>query len=409
MYIERQIEKLFLETSDCFKAVLLTGPRQVGKTSMLKHLQKKSGARTYVSMDDDTQRRIAKEDPALFFQMFKPPIIIDEVQKAPELFEQIKLICDKSDSTGLFWLTGSQKFGLLKNACETLTGRVAILNLYGLSSDEKYSLISEQDIDFSFDTLTAYCDKRPTVDITEIYERIFNGGYPATINLSPRMRKIYYDSYIDTYLMRDIIEDTGIKDIYKFKKFLSACASINSNLVNYATLADASSISQPTAKTWLGVLESLGIIFLLDVYSNNLLTSTIKAPKLYFWDTGLCSYLCGWENPTTLCNGASSGAFLESYVISELLKGCIYRGSQAKFYYYRDKSGKEVDIIIEKNQTITPIEIKRTASPNKSMASSFSSIKVISPYIKGTGAIICSQSNVLMLSQELLSVPLSVV
>ena len=409
MYIERQLEKLFLETSASFKAVLLTGPRQAGKTSMLKHLQKTTGARTYVSMDDDTQRRIAKEDPTLFFQMFKPPIIIDEVQKAPELFEQIKLICDESDTTGLFWLTGSQKFGLLKKASETLTGRVAILNLYGLSSDEKNSLISDNDIDFSYDSLLAYCNKRPAVDITETYERIFKGGYPAVLDMTSRMRKIYYDSYIDTYLMRDILEDTGIKDVYKFKKFLTACASINSNLVNYATLADAASISQPTAKTWLGILEALGIIFLLDVYSNNLLTSTIKTPKLYFWDTGLCAYLCGWDNAQTLCNGASSGAFLENYVISELIKGCVYRGSQSKFYYYRDKTGKEIDLIIEKNQTITPIEIKRTASPNKSMASSFSSIKVISPYSKGTGAIICSQNKVLMLSQDILSVPLAVI
>lgn len=409
MYINRQIEKLFLETSAFFKAVLLTGPRQVGKTSMLKHLQRTTEKRTYVSMDDDTQRRIAKEDPSLFFQMFKPPIIIDEVQKAPELFEQIKLICDESNDTGLFWLTGSQKFGLLKKASETLTGRVAILNLYGLSADEKNNLVSDKDIDFSYDSLVSYCDARPSVEITEVYERIFNGGYPATLNMSSRMRKIYYDSYIDTYLMRDVLEDTGIKDIYKFKKFLTACAAINSNLVNYATLADVASISQPTAKTWLGILESLGIVFLLDVYSNNLLTSTIKTPKLYFWDTGLCCYLCGWENPVTLCNGASSGAFLENYVISELIKGCIYRGSQAKFYYYRDREGKEVDLIIEKDQTITPIEIKRTASPNKAMASAFSSVKVVSPFSRGSGAIICSQNKVLMLSENILSTPLSVI
>ena len=409
MYIRRQMEELFLETSSCFKAVLLTGPRQVGKTSMLKHLQDTTGVRTYVSMDDDAQRRIAREDPSLFFQMFKPPMIIDEVQKAPELFEQIKLICDESEGNGLFWLTGSQQFGLLKNVSETLTGRIAILNLYGLSADERYGLVSDEDIDFSFGFLSSYCGTRPSVEVTDLYDRIWNGGYPAVVNMSPRMRKVYYDSYIDTYLMRDVLEDAGVKDVYKFKKFLTACAAISSNLVNYATLADVASISKPTAKSWLGILESLGIVFLLNVYSNNLLTSAIKTPKLYFWDTGLCAYLCGWENPQTICFGASSGAFLENYVISELIKGCIYRGSQSKFYYYRDKAGREIDLVIERNQMITPIEIKRTASPNKAMASSFSSLKVVPPYSMGNGAIICSQSKVLMLSENLLSVPVSVV
>ena len=223
---------------------------------MLKHLQSRTGTRTYVSMDDDAQRWIAREDPALFFQMFKPPMIIDEVQKAPELFEQIKLICDESEGNGLFWLTGSQKFGLLKNASETLTGRVAALNLYGLSSDERTGLISDKDIGFSFDALSSYCGARPSVDVVELYERIWRGGYPAVVNMSPRMRKVYYDSYIDTYLMRDVLEDAGVKDVFKFKKFLTACAAIDSNLVNYAALADAASVSQPTAKSWLGVLES---------------------------------------------------------------------------------------------------------------------------------------------------------
>ncbi len=409
MYIKRQIEELFLETSGCFKAVLLTGPRQVGKTSMLKHLQKMTGERTYVSMDDDAHRRIAREDPALFFQMFKPPMIIDEVQKAPELFEQIKLICDESEENGLFWLTGSQKFELLKKASETLTGRVASLNLYGFSADEIRGLSCPYDIDFSFDWLTSYCDERPVVEVPQLYARIWQGTYPATLSMSSRMRKVYYDSYVDTYLMRDVLEDAGIKDIYKFKKFLTSCAAINSNLVNYATLAETANISQPTAKTWLGILESLGIVFLLDVYSNNLLTSAIKTPKLYFWDTGLCSYLCGWESPQTLCNGASSGAFLENYVISELVKGCSYRGSNAKFYYYRDKAGREIDLVIERNQTITPVEIKRTASPNKAMANSFSALKVISPFVRGNGAIICAQPKVLMLSPDLLSVPVGIV
>ncbi len=409
MYIKRQLEELFLETSECFKCVLLTGPRQAGKTFMLKHLQKETGSRTYVTMDDDSIRKIAKEDPSLFFQMYKPPILIDEVQKAPELFNEIKKICDESDTSGLFWLTGSQKFGLIRFVSETMTGRVAILNLYPLTSDEICGSFSNEDIPFSYDELSLYCANRPTVDITDIYKRIWTGGYPGSLNMSPRTKKIFYDSYIDTYLMRDIIEDSGIKDVYRFRKFITACASITGNLVNYATLADTTGISQPTAKTWLGILESLGIVFLLDVYSNSLLKSIIKTPKLYFWDTGLSAYLCGWENPTTLCNGAANGAFLENYVISEIIKSSIYRGSSEKFFYYRDKSGKEIDLVIVRNQQIIPVEIKRTASPEKRMASSFSQLKVVTPYTKGTGILICSYPKVLKLSEDLISIPLSAI
>lgn len=194
-------------------------------------------------MDDDALRKIAREDPALFFQMYKPPILIDEAQKAPELFNEIKRICDESVTPGLFWLTGSQKFGLVKNVSETLTGRVAILNLYPLSTDEKRRQISASDIPFySFDELTSFCEKRSSVDIDEVYRDIWEGGYPSALNLSPRMKKIFYDSYIDTYLMRDVIEDSGIRDIYRFRKFLTACASITSNIVNYAILADAAGI-----------------------------------------------------------------------------------------------------------------------------------------------------------------------
>ncbi len=359
-------------------------------------------------MDDDALRKIAREDPALFFQMYKPPILIDEAQKAPELFNEIKRICDESVTPGLFWLTGSQKFGLVKNVSETLTGRVAILNLYPLSTDEKRRQISASDIPFySFDELTSFCEKRSSVDIDEVYRDIWEGGYPGSLNLSPRMKKIFYDSYIETYLMRDVIEDSGIRDIYRFRKFLTACASITSNLVNYATLADVAGISQPTAKMWLGVLESLGIVFHLDVYSNSLMKSIIKTPKLYFWDTGLCAYLYGWDNDRVLCNGASSGAFLENYVISEIMKGSLYRGSRQQFFYYRDRRGREIDLVIVRNQSVIPIEIKRTAAPEKKMASSFSLLKVVPPYSLAPGAIMCSEKRVLKLADDLFSVPFS--
>lgn len=405
-YIKRHMEELFLEASDFFKAVLLTGPRQVGKTYMLMHL--KQNNRTYVSLDDDVVCNIAKTDPALFFQMYKPPILIDEVQKAPQLFNQIKIICDQTDEKGLFWLTGSQKYKLLKNASETLTGRIGILNLYGFSTSEvlnNVQTITEIDYEhFSEKQLDSRIQ-----NVNQIYERIFQGGYPQVISATPRMRKAYYDSYLDTYLMRDVMEDTGITDIAKFKLFIRACASMVGNLVNYANLSNQIGISQPTAKTWLGILQSLGIVFLLEPFSNNNLNSLIRTPKLYFWDSGFAAYLCGWQDSNTLSLGPSSGAFFENYVISEIQKSRIFNGSQSTFSYYRDKNGNEIDLILQENQTVTPIEIKRTASPEASMAKAFHLLKVNEPLELGTGVIICNQPKVLKLADNLISIPAGLV
>ena len=292
-YLKRSLERKFLHMSSFFKAVLVTGARQVGKTTMLKHLAQGQG-RTYVTMDDTMARTLAKSDPILFFQTYKPPIIIDEIQKAPELFEQIKIMCDESDERGRFWLTGSQQYKTMKNIRETLAGRVGILELYSLTKNEAEGRSFSNELDFSLECLL---ERQPLVgknDIVDIYEHIWRGGMPDAIFADAEQRQEYFNSYIETYLMRDVSEEGGITDTVRFRKFLNACAALIAEQVNYKTLADAAEISQPTAKEWLRLLQGLGIICLLPPYANNELKRLAKTPKLYFCDTGLCAYLSMW-------------------------------------------------------------------------------------------------------------------
>ncbi len=408
MYIKRQSEDLFLQASNFFKALLVTGPRQVGKTTMLKKLAENQ-KRNYVSLDDSAVRALAQTDPALFFQTYKPPILIDEVQRATELFPYIKILCDNTEEKGLIWMTGSQQYSMIKKVTESLAGRVGIINLYGFSSNELNGMPYDAPISFELDSLSERKKSMRFADITEIYRRIWQGGYPDVIDANPAMRKLYFDSYIDTYLLRDAMEDGGIGDTVKFRKFITACSALTGQLVNYATLAESADISEPTAKKWLEVLEGMHVVFLLRPYSNNKLKTIVKTPKLYFWDTGLCSHLAGWTSDELLMNGAACGAFFENYVITEIIKSYKYTGQQAEFNFYRDRNGKEVDFVICKNQQINLIEIKRTASPNKTMASSFSSVKVCEPFSLGTGAIICNYPDILPLTDTLITVPVSLI
>ncbi len=235
-YITRELERKFLKLNDFFKVILVTGARQVGKTTMLKHLA--SSGRTYVTMDNAMARQLAQSDPVLFFQTYKPPILIDEVQKAPELFEQIKVICDESDEKGLVWLTGSLQYKMMERVRETLAGRIGILELYGLSAREKAGLVFDADLDFSLATLQARQKKLPNNDIIQVFNHIWAGGMPQVQSVDDELRQEFFNSYIDTYLMRDVTEAGGITDAVRFRKFLVGCASLVSEQVNYATLAD---------------------------------------------------------------------------------------------------------------------------------------------------------------------------
>ena len=338
-YIHRSLERKFLKMSSAFKVVMLTGARQIGKSTMLKYLAENTG-RTYVSMDDADIRELAEKDPKLFFQMYKPPILIDEAQKAPALFEQIKIICDESDERGRFWMTGSQSKKLLKQAGDSLAGRICILKMFGLSYKELADSPDDIISDYSFDSLVNRSKDFPKNNILDVYTRIWEGGMPDMIGMDSELRHAYWNSYIDSYLMRDAVDDNGIIDTEGFRKFLRACAAFTGQLLNYNDLGNAAGVSGVTAKEWVKVLQSMGIIFLLEPFYANELKRMIKTPKLYFCDTGLCAFLSSWTSRDTLMNGAASGHFLENYVVLEMLRNMSYGEQEMTLNYYRDTNQK---------------------------------------------------------------------
>jgi predicted AAA+ superfamily ATPase len=386
-YISRHMERKFIHMSEFFKAVLVTGARQVGKTTMLQHLAEGQN-RVYVTLDNRMARQLAQTDPVLFFQTYKPPVLIDEVQYAPELFPQIKILCDGSEEPGLFWLTGSQQYKMMERARESLAGRVGILTLYGLSQTEKAGVVFGNELDFSLACLQARQTHVPRNDATKVFEHIWRGGMPQVLHADAEQRQEYYDAYIDTFLMRDAAEFGGIADSLRFGKFLTACAALTAQQVNYKTLAETADISQPTAKEWLRLLEGLGIVYLLRPYANNALKRLTKTPKLYFCDTGLAASLSMWLTVETLMNGAAGGFFFENYVIAELLKSYSVAPGKVNMTYYRDSNAKEIDIFIEANNFIHPLEIKKTASPDRRQVKKFSALEKTAVQ-NGAGGIIC--------------------
>ena len=406
-YIERTLERKFLRMSSFFKAVLVTGARQVGKTTMLKHLAKEQN-RTYVSMDNSMARMLAKSDPVLFFQTYKPPIIIDEIQKATELFEQIKLICDENEEKGLFWLTGSQQFKMMNNVRETLAGRIGILELYSLSKSETENVVFPNELDFSLSSLLERQLLAKKNDVINVFEHIWRGGMPDVLKADGEQRQEYFNSYIETYLMRDISEEGGITDTVRFRKFLGACAALTAEQVNYKNLAEAAEISQPTAKQWLRLLQGLGIVYLLPPFANNELKRLTKTPKMYFCDTGLCAGLSMWLTRDTLMNGAASGHYFENYVVIELLKHYAYAPSKATLSYYRDSNMKEIDIFVEQNGLIHPLEIKKSANLDRREVRKYELLDKAG-LKRGSGGIVCMCEEVIPIDERNCFIPCNLI
>ena len=387
MYISRELERKFLSMNQVFKAVLVTGARQVGKSTMLKHLARESD-RAYVTLDSVRDRELAQKDPVLFLQTYRPPVLIDEVQKAPELFEAIKVICDATNEKGLFWLTGSQSKKLLKQAGDSLAGRVCILKMYSLSVREQLGLQPKEPLDFSYTALMQRQRYFPANNIHDTFERIWRGGMPDVQMLDEEQLQEYFSSYIETYLMRDAVEDNGITNTVGFRKFLRACAAFNGQLLNYTDLAASAEINLQTAKEWVRILQNMGIIYLLEPYANNELKRMIKTPKLYFCDTGLCAYLSMWTTKDTLMNGAVSGHYYENHILMELVRNYAYGKKKANLTFYRDTHQKEVDIFLEESGMIHPFEIKKAAHPDRKEVKKFELIEK-SNLKRGPGGIIC--------------------
>ena len=402
-YIKRNLEKVVAQVTKEYPVVLVTGPRQVGKTTMLQKLMEGTD-RGYVTLDDLNDRSLAKNDPELFLQLHKPPVLIDEVQYAPELFTYIKKYADKNHEPGAFWLTGSQVFKLMGGVQESLAGRVAVLSLTSLSQAE-ISGGEMKPFTIELEKLSEREKERDKTDARGIFERIYRGFMPAIVSGANSNSQFFYSSYLSTYIERDIRDLSDAIDSLKFLKFMTAAAARCGQMVNVADIAQDADINQTQAKNWLGILETLGIIFYLHPYSNNLLKRLVKTPKLYFYDTGLVCYLTKWSSADTLESGAMNGAILENYVVAEIAKTYWNCGMEPYMYYYRDKDAKEIDIVLEHDGVLNPIEIKKTSNPGTELTKVFELLdKPSTPRSKG--AIICMKPGLGAIDRDNYIVPI---
>ena len=401
-YISRNLEAVVMQVTREFPAVLVTGPRQVGKTTMLQKLMEGTN-RKYVSLDDLNERSLAKSDPELFLQVHNPPVLIDEIQYAPELFPYIKIYADSHHEPGAFWITGSQVFQMMRGVQESLAGRIAVLSMTSLAQAELAGA-SMTPFKIDLEALTEREKFRIPADVQGIFERIYRGSMPAIVSGRNTNSQIFYSSYLLTYIERDVKLLSDAIDSLKFLRFITATAARCSQMLNVAEIAQDADINQKQAKDWLQILETLGIIFYLHPYSNNLLKRLVKTPKLYFYDTGLVCHLTRWSSPEVLENGAMNGAVLENYVVSEIAKTWLNSGKEPYMYYYRDKDAKEIDIVLEHDGILNPIEIKKTSNPGTELTRVFSLLDKAS-VPRGKGAVVCMKPKVGVIDRENYIVP----
>ncbi len=402
-YIKRDLENKIVSLSKEYACVLVTGPRQVGKTTLLRNLM--TDNRNYVTLDDLEERRLAQNDPALFLELHELPILIDEVQYAPELFSYIKIAIDNGTAPGSFWLTGSQAFKMMELAQESLAGRVAILHMSSLSQHEIYG--SGENIPFTIELASLKARKLTgtPANMEELYMRIWNGSMPGLISGKFTDRNVFYSSYLQTYIERDVSESVALTDKLQFQDFIRAAACRAGQMLNVHTIAQDVGISDDTAKRWLQVLEKSDIIFYLRPYSNNLLKRTIKTPKLYFFDTGLVAYLTKYTSPEILQNGAINGSILENYVVSELMKSYHNAAQDCLLWYYRDKDNHEIDLIMESDGQLHPLEIKRSINPGSELIGAFTVLDKGS-VPRGKGAILCMRPELSAINADNYIVPI---
>lgn len=384
-YIKRHAENVIKKQENMFKAILVTGARQVGKTTMLKNLKSNIN---YITLDDMLLNQLAIDDPNIFLKSNKPPIIIDEIQYATDLLRYIKIAIDSSNSeNAMFYLTGSQQFHLMNSVSESLAGRIGILNLLGLSLRE----IKEIDFNKSFLPTKEYIKEREKMDTRISYDEIWNiihkGTMPALYQENSDF-DLFYSTYVNTYIERDVRNLTQVGNVLTFLKFMTSLASRIGQLLNLNSVANEVGVTIPTAQRWLSILVSSNIIYLLEPYYNNIMKRAVKTPKIYFLDTGLVSYLTKWKNKDVLESGNMAGNFFENFVIVEIIKSYYNNGElRPPIYFYRDKEKNEIDLIIEQNGKLYPIEIKKSANPTKDMIANFKVLEKVARL--GEGGIIC--------------------
>ena len=415
--IKRHIEPVVARRAKNSKAILLTGPRQVGKSTLFKHLFSDVNQ---VTFDDDLLLAQAAEDVGLFLLNNPCPLMIDEVQKCPSIFNRLKIVLDSTEKLSNFFLTGSQKLQLMENVSDSLAGRISIVELEGLSLRE----INDVDFNRHFVPTEEYLTEREKhlkKYSADIWETIHRGSYPELYANPEREWVDYYQSYVKTYLERDVNRLVKAKNHLTFIRFMTAVAARTGQQLNYANIASELDVSEVTVKEWISILEKSGVVYILKPYKASVLKRAVKTPKLYFRDTGLCCYLTRWLTPETLKNGAMAGAMFETFVINEILKSYSNEGLDYDFdvYYYngkdkkkKDENGKtvevegEIDLIIQENGILYPIEIKMSTMPKAVMASEFDVLDGIPDKKRGMGAIICLIDRKLYLRDNLVSLPL---
>lgn len=401
MYINRHILPYLERMKKQFRVLLITGSRQVGKSTLLKN--KLLPEYDYVTLDDFSDLSIAQKDAALFFKNHPLPVIVDEVQRAPNLFLQIKLLADNSEEKGKIILTGSQSYKLLSNAADSLAGRVCIINMSSLSLREKYGI----DFNTEFLPTEEYISKRKKSVKTyaNLWNHIWRGSMPELADDTIEW-EAFYRSYIRTYIDRDVADLIDVKNLVKFNNFMQSIASRVGELFNADSLARDVGVTSKTISQWTSILESSGVIKLLQPYEKNVSNRAVKTPKIYFMDTGLVCHLVGWSSSQVAMNGAMSGSLFENFVISEIIKSYYNSGHDSKnIYFYRDKDKKEIDLIIEKDNILYPIEIKKSAQPTIDMAKSLSVLHKIPGKTVGQGCILCQCDKMHYLSDNVAALP----
>ena len=405
MYIKRHAEKTVEQLSKMFGAVLVAGPRQVGKTTMLDTL---TGDINKVTLDDPIIRAGAEEQSGTFFKDNPPPVFVDEIQKAPALFEQIKMLLDRDRQKGQFFMCGSQQFKMMKGVSESLAGRIGLVTLLGLSLRETCKVSCDTPFVPTAEYFAERKQELANVSYSNVWSIIHRGSMPDLRENPEFDWQMFYGAYVRTYIDRDVRELSEIGDTVKFTKFMVAAAASTAQLLNLASLARDVGISQPTAERWLSILVASNIVYLLQPYSNNIIKRAIKTPKLYFLDTGLAAYLTKWNTPDVLKNGAMAGAFFETFVISEIIKSYYNKGVlELPLYFYRDKDMREIDLIIEDGGTLYPLEMKKHADPSKKDIDAFSVLDKIPGMTRGPGGVICLYDKLITLQGEDKIIPIN--
>lgn len=405
MYIKRHLHATLTKIDKMFGAILITGSRQVGKTTLLRNAQP---SLPYITLDDPMMLTSAASEPGTFFKVTPPPLVVDEIQYAPQLFPYIKMFLDSEGKKGQFYLSGSQQYLMMKNVSESLAGRIGILNLHGLSLRE----IQEIDCTLPFSPAPDYLEARKTcavpLDFKMVWELIHRGSMPAMSAGENMDWGLFYAAYVRTYLERDVRDLAQVGDEVKFLKFMAASAALTGQLMNVASLARDAGVSQPTAERWLSILRASNLVYLLQPYHNNITKRAVKTPKLYFLDTGLAAYLTRWNTPEVLQNGAMAGAFFETFVVAEILKSYANAGIiDPALYFYRDKEQNEIDLLLHRDGTLYPIEVKKNADPSPGDVKAFGVLDALPGIKRGPGALICLYDACLPLTRMDMVVPLA--